>query len=140
MIAQGESEVAEDELVWLLGGCHEFLAGHLKLGELALERDDVSLARGHFGAAYQLALTAYRRSGAGAASVPYQLPANQAAHQAGKGARLVSLPTGKRRDGRGGGGYAAGMGRRRPAERERPATSGRLTQAAPTFTRATAWD
>lgn len=95
MVAHDEPEMAEEELVWLLGDCPEFLAGHLKLGEIALERDDVALARGHFGAAYQMAISACRRAGATTAPLPYALPANQPAHQAGKGLAWCLYQLGK---------------------------------------------
>ena len=36
MIEAGESDVAIDELRWLVGGCSEFIEAHTLLGELAL--------------------------------------------------------------------------------------------------------
>jgi hypothetical protein len=85
MVESGELEVAIDELRWLLEGCHEFIAVHALLGELALEmNDDIALARGHFGAGYQLGLQALRR-----AKMPqpllYSQPANRAFFAAGQG-------------------------------------------------------
>jgi tetratricopeptide (TPR) repeat protein len=84
MIDAGEIEVARDELRWLLGGCSDFLDAHLLLGELALLDDDFSLARGHFGYAFQLGAKATRGAPPGAV-FPYRLAANQPFFQAGKG-------------------------------------------------------
>ena len=85
MIESGELEVAVDELRWLLEGCHEFIAVHALLGELAVEMNgDIALARGHFGAGYQLGLQTLRR-----AIMPqpllYSQPANRAFFAAGQG-------------------------------------------------------
>ena len=95
MIEHDEPELAEEELVWLLGDCPEFVEGHLKLGEIALGRSDVALARGHFGAAFQLAVAAIRRAGAEGAPAPYATKSNQAAHQAGKGLAWSLFQLGK---------------------------------------------
>ena len=85
MIDAGETEIAGDELRWLLGNCHDILEAHFLLGKLAVEGDnDLSLARGHFGAGYQLGLHALRR-----AKLPKPLPAlhpaNRAFFDAGRG-------------------------------------------------------
>jgi hypothetical protein len=85
MIEAGELEIAVDELRWLLGGCPEFIAAHGLLGELAVAmHDDLSLARGHFGAGYQLGLQTLRR-----AKMPrplfYSQPANRPFFEAGRG-------------------------------------------------------
>ena len=58
MIAAGETEIARDELVWLLSECPDFLEAHVHLGLIALEEGDPKLARGHFGRAYELCLRA----------------------------------------------------------------------------------
>jgi hypothetical protein len=85
MIEAGEVDVAVDELRWLVSECGEFLAAHTMLGQIALaENDDVPLARGHFGAAFQLGLTALRRAGM-PQPLPYRLPSNQPLFEAGKG-------------------------------------------------------
>ena len=85
MIEGGELEVAIEELRWLLGGCSEFMDAHCLLGELALETDgDVPLARGHFGAAYQLGLQTLRRAKM-PAPLPYSQPANRSFFAAGRG-------------------------------------------------------
>ncbi len=84
MIKAGETDVAIDELRWLLSGCSEFIEAHRLLGELALSEDnDVPLARAHFGFAYQLGLNAWRRAKM-PTPLPYRLPANQAFFESGK--------------------------------------------------------
>jgi len=84
MIDAGEPEIAMDELRWLLSGCAEFIAAHVLLGNLAKESNDVNLARGHYGAGYQLGLQALRR-----AKMPKPLVCAQAANrpffEAGRG-------------------------------------------------------
>jgi hypothetical protein len=84
MLAAGEVEIARDELLWLLEGCHEFLEAHRLLGELALADEDLPLARAHFGYAYRLGQRAIQRASA-ARAVPHRLPANQPFHESGKG-------------------------------------------------------
>jgi hypothetical protein len=85
MIDAGEVDIAIDELRWLLDGCSDCIEAHGMLGELALSADqDPQLARGHFGYAYQLGLTALRRANM-PTPVPYRVPANQAFFEAGKG-------------------------------------------------------
>lgn len=59
MIEAGETEIATDELRYLLSGCTEMIAAHVLLGQLAVESEEVKpseleLARGHFGYAFQL--------------------------------------------------------------------------------------
>ncbi len=85
IIEAGELDIATDELRWLLADCHEFIAAHALLGELALAvKNDLPLARGHFGAGYQLGLQALRR-----AKMPkpllYSQPANRPFFAAGRG-------------------------------------------------------
>lgn len=88
MIEMGETGVAIDELRWLIDLCRESIEAHRLLGELVLsEDDDASLARAHFGYAFQLGLKALRRAG-NPTPVPYRLPANQAFFEAGKGLAL----------------------------------------------------
>ncbi|RIK79708.1 MAG: hypothetical protein DCC68_12655 [Planctomycetota bacterium] len=82
MIAAGEIEIAVDELRWLLSGCHDFVDAHRLLGELALADDDLALARGHFGIAYQLGTKA---AGNLKGTLPYRLSGNQSFHESGKG-------------------------------------------------------
>jgi hypothetical protein len=84
MIEAGETDVALDELRWLLSGCSEFIAAHVLLGDLARDAGDVPLARGHYGAGYQLGLQALRR-----AKMPkpllYSQAANRSFFEAGRG-------------------------------------------------------
>jgi hypothetical protein len=84
MIEAGESEVARDELRWLLTDCSEFLAAHVLLGELAIIENDLPLARGHFGAGYQLGLQTLRRAGM-PKPLLYSQPANRPFFEAGRG-------------------------------------------------------
>lgn len=85
MIEAEELEIAVDELRWLLSGCPEFIAAHELLGELAIAmHNDLALARGHFGAGYQLGLQTLRR-----ANMPkpllYAQPANRPFFEVGRG-------------------------------------------------------
>lgn len=84
MLAAGEPEVAKDELRWLLQGCSDFIAAHRILGELALEENDFTLARAHFGYAYQIGLKALP-SGGLKGTLPYARPDNQAFLESAKG-------------------------------------------------------
>ncbi|MFM8704900.1 MAG: hypothetical protein ACKOHG_13725, partial [Planctomycetia bacterium] len=54
MVEAGETEIARDELVWLLSECPDHLDAHVQLGLIALEDGVPKLARGHFGSAYEL--------------------------------------------------------------------------------------
>lgn len=94
MLDAGEVDIAIDELRWLLDGCSDFVAAHRLLGELALEGGDAALARGHFGYAYEIALSALPREGL-KGTMPYRIPANQALFQAGKGLALCLRELGK---------------------------------------------
>lgn len=96
MVEAGETEIARDELVWLLAECPDFLDAHVQLGLIALEEDDPRLARGHFGRAYELCLRAVEAAGA-TGSVPYALPGNQPFHQAAKGLVHCLVETGRPR-------------------------------------------
>lgn len=58
MIAEEEPEAARDELLFLVEDCHGFVEAHNLLAELALQTNDVALARGHFGYAYENVLDA----------------------------------------------------------------------------------
>jgi hypothetical protein len=85
MIAEGEADVAVDELRWLLEMCHEMLAAHFLLGKIAVENDsDIPLGRGHFGAGYQLGLQAWRRAGE-PTPVTALHPANRVFFDCGRG-------------------------------------------------------
>jgi hypothetical protein len=84
MIDAGEHEIALDELRWLLADCAENMAAHVLLGELAAAAGDYALARGHFGAGYQLGLQTLRRGG-NPKPLLYSQPANRAFFEAGRG-------------------------------------------------------
>jgi hypothetical protein len=85
MVEADEFDVATDELRWLLADCPEFIAAHALLGELALATtNDLQLARGHFGAGYQLGLQALRRANM-RKPLLYSLPANRSFFAAGSG-------------------------------------------------------
>ncbi len=84
MIDAGESEIAIDELRWLLQECPDFLDAHRALGELALEAHDLPLARGHFGHAFDAVRNVWQQA-AVEGTLPYALPENQVVHEVGKG-------------------------------------------------------
>lgn len=88
MIEEGETEIATDELRYLLADCHDLLEAHLLLGQLAVgENDrpsDIELARGHFGYAFTLGEKALAAAGAGV-SLPGDRPANAPWHEAARG-------------------------------------------------------
>jgi len=84
MVEAGETEIAHDELVWLLSECPDFLDAHVQLGLIALEDGDPKLARGHFGRAFELVLRALDAAG-GPAPLPYELDGNKPFFQAAKG-------------------------------------------------------
>jgi hypothetical protein len=96
MIESGELDVAEEELRWLLADCSEFIAAHVLLGELAIaQRNDLALARGHFGAGYQLGLQALRRANM-PSPLAYSHPANRPFFVAGRGLAACLAKLGKR--------------------------------------------
>lgn len=85
MIAEGETDIAIDELRWLLGNCHELLDAHFLLGQLAVEADnDIPLARGHFGIGYQLGMKALRKAKR-PKPLPVLHPANRTFFDCGRG-------------------------------------------------------
>lgn len=84
MLDSGELEIARDELRWLLEGCSDFIAAHRLLGEVALELGDLSLARGHFGYAFQIGDAALTYTSP-AALAPYRYAGNQAFLESAKG-------------------------------------------------------
>ena len=85
MVAAGESDIAIDELRWLLGTCSEAIEAHFLLGKLAVEADgDIRLGRGHFGFGYQIGLKALRRAKF-PTPVPALHPANRYFFDCGRG-------------------------------------------------------
>ena len=95
MIAAGETEIARDELRWLLDECHDFIEAHALLGDLALAENDFKLARGHYGYAYQLGQRAIEQT-KDVTSVSGNNPANQPFFHAGQGLVRCLAKMGKR--------------------------------------------
>ncbi len=96
MCAHGEEDIAQDELLWLLSECREFLAAHRMLGELAANRGDFELARGHFGHAYEMG-TRVLRDARAEGPLPYRLDENRPWHEAGRGLTWTLLRLGRAR-------------------------------------------
>ena len=85
MIAAGETDVAIDELRWLVQYCTDFIEAHYLLGKLAVEANqDVPLGRAHFGFGYQLGARALERAGR-PTPVPALHPANRPFYDSGRG-------------------------------------------------------
>jgi hypothetical protein len=93
MVESGETEVAVDELRWLVGDCSEFIEAHALLGELALIQEDFALARGHFGFAVQLGLKALQRAKV-SGPVQFSQPANRSFFEAGRGLAMSLVKLG----------------------------------------------
>lgn len=98
MIAAGELEIARDELLYLVGDCRAFLEAHNLLGELALEEEDLSLAKGHFGFAYEIGLDSLPAGFRGI--LPADRDYNRAFFLAGRGLARCLIARGQRQDGR----------------------------------------
>ncbi|HVX15381.1 MAG TPA: hypothetical protein VHC22_29600 [Pirellulales bacterium] len=96
MLEAGETDIAIDELRWLLNGCADFVAAHRLLGELALTDEDWRLARGHFGYAYEIVLSAFPPGGLDG-PLPHRLAANQPFFESAKGLALCLHKLGKRK-------------------------------------------
>lgn len=80
----GEPEEARDALRYALQGCGDNMYVHVALGRIALEAfKDPSLARGHFGYAFELADRALPRGFTG--RIPRHLPANRPLFEATEG-------------------------------------------------------
>jgi Flp pilus assembly protein TadD len=81
---EGDVEAARDALRFALQGCGDNLWVHVALGRMALEEfRDASLARGHFGYAYELAERALPRGFNG--RLPRHRPANRPYYEAIEG-------------------------------------------------------
>lgn len=96
MIELGEHEIATEELRWLLDGCSDFIHAHRLLGQLALEREDFPLARGHFGHAFRVGAAAIRQVG-GKIKVPHTQKPNRHFLECGKGLIYCLIKLGKKR-------------------------------------------
>ncbi len=78
---EGDPEGARDALRYALQGCGDNMWVHIALGLIALEDfNDPSLARGHFGYAFELAERAIPRNFTGI--LPREHPANQPLYDA----------------------------------------------------------
>ena len=114
----GDVEAARDALRYALEGCGDNLWVHVALGRIALQEDkDPTLARGHFGYAFELVERALPRGFAGV--LPRSLATNRPCYEAADGlatcyealgrpreaadlrARAVALAGGERSPGRG---------------------------------------
>jgi hypothetical protein len=98
MIAAGELEIARDELLYLVSDCRGFLEAHNLLGELALEEEDISLARGHFGFAYEIGLDSLPPGFRGI--LPAKRDYNRAFFLAGRGLARCLIARGQHQEGR----------------------------------------
>lgn len=98
MIAAGELEIARDELLYLVADCRAFLEAHNLLGELALEEEDISLARGHFGFAYEIGLDSLPAGFRGI--LPAKRDYNRAFFLAGRGLARCLIARGQSKEGR----------------------------------------
>jgi len=99
MIRAGETDVAIEELRWLLSGCHDCIRTHQLLGELALEMGDIPLARGHFGHAFQVGSKVIDKSG-GNKQIPYAQESNRPFLECGKALIHCLLKLGKKKKSR----------------------------------------
>ena len=97
MIAGGELEIARDELLYLVSDCRGFLEAHNLLGELALEEEDISLARGHFGFAYEIGLDSLPKGFRGI--LPAKKDYNQPFFLAGRGLARCLIARGNKAEG-----------------------------------------
>jgi hypothetical protein len=98
MIAAGELDIARDELLYLVSDCRGFLDAHNLLGELALEEDDISLARGHFGFAYEIGLDSLPAGFRGV--LPAKRDYNRPFFLAGRGLARCLIARGQQKQGR----------------------------------------
>lgn len=94
MLAAGETEIAVDELRWLVGGCQDLLEGHQILGKIAAESGDRELARAHLGYAFQLGIDALPKRALDR-PLPHANKANRAFHEAGAALIQVLLELGE---------------------------------------------
>jgi hypothetical protein len=98
MIGGGEGEIARDELLYLVSDCRAFLDAHNLLGELALEENDIPLAQGHFGFAYEIGIGSLPPGFRGI--LPSNRDYNRAFFLAGRGLARCLISRGQREKGR----------------------------------------
>ena len=98
MMSRGEADIARDELLYLVADCRGFLEAHNLLAEVALEEEDIPVARGHFGFGYEMGLAALPPGFKG------ELPANQGYNPhfflAGRGLARCLIAKGELKEGR----------------------------------------
>jgi hypothetical protein len=96
MLAAGETEIATDELRWLIETCTDSIEAHYLLGKLAVEgANDLALGRAHFGFGYQLGAKALERAG-NPKPLSALHPANRPFYDAGRGLAWCLAELGKR--------------------------------------------
>jgi len=98
MIRAEEFDIANDELLYLVSDCRGFLEAYNLLGELALEDNNVKLAKGHFGFGYETGLNLL--SPGFRAQLPANLGDNLHFFAAGRGLARCLIALGNRHDGR----------------------------------------
>jgi len=98
MIRNEELEVARDELLYLVGDCRGFLEAHNLLAELALEENDVKLARAHFGFAFESGLETLPEGYKG--RLPADMEYNAVFFEAGRGLARCLIALGEVAEGR----------------------------------------
>jgi len=98
MITAGELEIARDELLYLVADCRAFLEAHNLLGELALEENDLAIARGHFGFAYEIGLDSLPKGFRGI--LPANIDYNRPFFLAGRGLARCLIARGQKAEGR----------------------------------------
>jgi hypothetical protein len=98
MITGGELEIARDELLYLVSDCRAFLEAHNLLGELALEENDLAVARGHFGFAYEIGLDSLPKGFRGI--LPATTDYNRPFFLAGQGLARCLIARGQKPEGR----------------------------------------
>lgn len=96
MLAADETEIAKEELLWLVGGCSDFMRAHRSLGELAMAEEDFALARGHFGHAYRVGVRAIQSAG-NPQPIPYTCASNCDFFECGKGLVHSLMQLGKKK-------------------------------------------
>lgn len=98
MIRAEEFDIANDELLYLVADCRGFLEAYNLLGELALEDNDLKLAKGHFGFGYETGLNLLPPGFRG--TLPASLGDNRHFFATGRGLSRCLIALGSRNDGR----------------------------------------
>lgn len=98
MIEHQELEVARDELLYLVGDCRGFVEAHNLLAELALEENDVKLARAHYGFGFENGLETLPEKFSG--KLPAGVEYNPAFFEAGRGVARCLIALGQLAEGR----------------------------------------